>query len=226
MYRIQTKALHQEVTDQIREMIIQGTLEKGQKINEKFLCESMGVSRTPVREALRILNSEGLIELIPNKGAYVSQPCIEEINDLFEVMGVLESTCARLAAKKMRDEDLVKIEALHHELEKHYQKRDHEAYLASNHRFHCYIQELSGNKVLNGVINGLRQKVLLYRQKQLYQPKRFDQSIQEHRDLLNAFRKGNANGAEASMKRHLRKQCEALIGLYASKEAKESEYAA
>jgi DNA-binding GntR family transcriptional regulator len=77
---------------------------------------------------------------------------------------------------------------------------------------------LSGNKVLNAVINGLRQKILLYRHRQLYQPERFKQSIQEHRDLLEAFRKRDAALAERLMKRHLIKQCEALVGLYASKE--------
>jgi DNA-binding GntR family transcriptional regulator len=218
MHRIQAKILHQEVVNQIREMIRNGVLVKGQKINEKHLCESMGVSRTPVRESLRILSSEGLIDLIPHKGAYVSQPPIKEISDMFEVMSVLEGTCARLAAKRMTEKKFRKIETLHQKLEKHYRNRDHEAYLDNNNTYHVFIQELSGNKVVNDVINGLRQKILLYRHRQLYQPERFDQSIQEHRDLLEAFRKRDAALAERLMKRHLIKQCEALVGLYASKE--------
>jgi DNA-binding GntR family transcriptional regulator len=218
MHKIQAKILHQEVANQIREMIRNGTLVKGQKVNEKQLCESMGVSRTPVRESLRMLSSEGLIDLIPHKGAYVSQPPIKEISDMFEVMSVLEGTCARLATKKMTEKNLAKIEALHQKLEKHYRKRDHEGYLDNNKTYHVFIQELSGNKVVNDVINGLRQKILLYRHRQLYQPERFDQSIQEHRDLLEAFRKRDAALAEKLMKRHLIKQCEALVGLYASKE--------
>ena len=218
MYKIQSKILHQEVANQIREMIRNGALEKGQKINEKHLCESMGVSRTPVRESLRILNSEGLIDLIPHKGAYISQPPIREINDMFEVMSVLEGTCARLATKKMTESDFSNIERLHQGLEEFYRKRDHEAYLKSNNVFHVFIQKLAGNKVLNGVIDGLRLKILLYRQRQLYQLERFDQSIQEHRGLLAAFRKRDAALAERVMKRHLIKQCEALVHLYVSKE--------
>ena len=77
-----------------------------------------------------------------------------------------------------------------------------------------FVQELCGNKVLNEVINGLRQKILLYRHRQLYQPERFDHSIQEHRDLLEAFRKRDANLAEASMKKHLSNQCKALVACY------------
>ena len=103
MHKIQAKTMHQEVASQIRKMIHKGVLVQGQKINEKQLCESMGVSRTPVREALRLLKSDGLINLVPHKGAFVSQPCIEEINDMFEVMSVLEGTCARLASSKMME---------------------------------------------------------------------------------------------------------------------------
>ena len=225
MHKIRTKTLHQEIVAQIQEMIRKGILVKGQKIDEKRLCESMGVSRTPVREALRLLKSDGLIDLIPHKGAYVSQPCIEEINDMFEVMSVLEGTCARLAVANMKGKDFKRIESLHKELEEHYRNRDYEAYLKKNHIFHVFIQELAGNKVLNDVINGLRQKILLYRQKQLYQPERFHQSIQEHRDLLQAFRKKDPSSAESLMKHHLLMQCKALVGLYASKGIREGERA-
>lgn len=215
MHRIRAKTLHQEVTDQIRKMIRSGALIKGQKIDEKYLCDTMGVSRTPVRESLRMLHSEGLIDLIPHKGAYVSQPPIKEIKDMFEVMSVLEGTCARLAAENMKEKDFRRIEALHGKLERHYQNRDHEAYLKVNNTLHVFVQELSGNKVLNDVINGLRQKILLYRHKQLYQPERFQESVREHRDLLTAFRDRDPVLAETVMKRHLIKQCEALVRLYA-----------
>ena len=225
MHKIRTKTLHQEIVTQILEMISKGVLVKGQKIDEKRLCESMGVSRTPVREALRLLKSDGLIDLIPHKGAFVSQPCIEEISDMFEVMSVLEGTCARLAANHMNEKDLRKIESLHEELEVHYRHRAYETYLKRNYTFHVFIQELAGNKVLNDVINGLRQKIQLYRQKQLYQPERFDQSIQEHRDLLQAFRKKDPSSAELLMKQHLLMQCKALVGLYASKGIREGERA-
>jgi DNA-binding GntR family transcriptional regulator len=100
------------------------------------------------------------------------------------------------------------------------------AYLKRNNVFHVFIQDLAGNRVLNDVINGLRQKILLYRQRQLYQPERFDQSIQEHRNLLEAFRRRDPDSAETLMKHHLLMQCKALVGLYASKAAKEGRKAA
>lgn len=212
--RIETKTLHQEVADRIREMIRSGTLVKGQKISEKFLCDTMGVSRTPIRESLRILHSEGLVELIPHKGAFVSRPPMKEVRDMFEVMSVLEGTCARLAVRRMQPQDLEKIRVLHQRLEAHYAHRDHRSYLEANHEFHVLIQELGGNPVLNDVINGLRQKILLYRHRQLYQPERFRQSIEEHRALLNAFECLDAERAERLMKQHLLRQCEALVGLF------------
>jgi DNA-binding GntR family transcriptional regulator len=174
----------------------------------------MGVSRTPVRESLRILQAEGLVELIPHKGSYVSQPPLDEIQDMFEVMGVLEGTCARLATQNMNEKDFKNIEALHLELEKHYGNRDHEAYLSTNSDLHVLIQDLTGNKILKDVINGLRRKILLYRHRQLYHLDRFDQSVQEHRYILEAFRKRDAFLAETCMKRHLANQCKALLELY------------
>ncbi len=210
--KIKPKAIHEEVAIQIRAMIRDGLLVKGQKVEEKYLCESMGVSRTPVREALRMLNVEGLVELIPNKGCYISDPPIEVIQDLFEVISVLEGTSARLAAQKMSDRDFAKIEALHEDLERYYDVRDHRSYLQRNHLLHELIQDIAGNAVLKQVIDGLRQKIMLYRYRQLYQEYRFDQSIQEHREILDAFRKRDAVLAEDAMKRHLMAQCKSLVG--------------
>ena len=220
MNKIEPKTLHQEVTARIREMIRTGSLVRGQKIDEKHLSELMGVSRTPVREALRVLHSDGLVDLIPHKGAYVTQPSIGEVCDLFEVMSVLEGTCAKLAAPQMTKEDLKKIQTLHRNLEKHFQNKDHEAYLETNHHLHVMIQELSGNKVLNDVLNGLRQKVLLYRHRQLYHKDRFEKSMQEHRLILEALRKGDPSSAEDLMKKHLSNQCDALVDLYSHERAK------
>jgi DNA-binding GntR family transcriptional regulator len=211
MRKIVSKATHEAVATQIREMIWSGVLIKRQKIEEKRLCESMGVSRTPIRESLRMLSAEGLVDLIPNKGAYVSDPPIEAIEDMFEVMSVLEGTCARLATKKMTDKDFSKIEHLHQELEKYYAVRDHKTYLKINNALHLFIENLAGNKVLGEVIDGLRKKILIYRHMQLYKGDRFDKSIQEHRDILEAFQKRDAISAEKAMKRHLVDMRKSLI---------------
>jgi DNA-binding GntR family transcriptional regulator len=217
MSRIAIKPLHQEVAQRIREMIRKGTLHKGDRIVEKDLSQAMGTSRTPLREALRLLSSEGLIDLVPHKGAYVAQPSMREIREMFEVMSLLEASCARKAAEKMTDADFRKLEKLHEKLEKYFREKSHEKYLEVNRKYHSLLQEMGGSKVLNDVINSLKQKIMLYRQRQLYQPDRFEASMNEHRDLLDAFRRRDPVAAERAMKTHLINQCEALKNVYEDK---------
>jgi DNA-binding GntR family transcriptional regulator len=214
MSRIAVKPLHQEVARRIREMITKGVLHKGDRIVEKDLSQAMGTSRTPLREALRLLSSEGLIDLVPHKGAYVAQPSMGEIREMFEVMSLLEASCARKAAEKMTDADLRKLEKLHEKLEKYFREKSHEKYLEVNRRYHSLLQEIGGSKVLNDVINSLKQKIMLYRQRQLYQPDRFEASMREHRDLLDALSRRDPVAADRAMRTHLIKQCEALKSVY------------
>jgi len=215
--RISIKSLSQEVARRIREMIRTGRLKQGERLVEKDLCQEMGISRTPLREAFRLLSSEGLIDLIAHKGAYVARPSMKEIREMFEVMAILEGTCARLAGERMTDADFKKVERLHLRLEKHFEEKDHEKYLEVNQRYHTLIQEMTGNKVFNDVISALRQKILLYRYRQLYQPDRFQASVNEHRDLLEAFRRRDPAAAEELMRKHLMNQCKALRRLYEDK---------
>jgi DNA-binding GntR family transcriptional regulator len=212
MAKITARPLHAAATIKIRDMIRKGKLVVGQKLVETELCEELGVSRTPLREALRSLSSEGLIELVPNKGAFVRQPSPEEIRDLFQVMITLEGACARIAAERMRPETLARLEALHQELEQQAAAGDRESYINANNRYHTFVQRMTGNRVLDELINGLRQKVLLYRYRQLYVQGRLEESIQEHRALLEAFRRGDPKESERLMKMHLANQGEALLG--------------
>ena len=210
MKPIQKKTLHEEIANNLREMIMSGELKEGDKIKENELCDLMGISKTPLREALRVLSAEGLIQLIPNRGSFVSTPTFEEIKEMFDVMSVLEGVCARTAVEKMEQRDFAKLERLHSYLEEHFNRKEKKAYIHINNSYHAYVQELAGNKTLNQIVNGLRQKILLYRFQSLNLPGRFEQSIQEHRELLTAFRHRDPEKAEMLMKSHLKKQCEAL----------------
>ena len=207
---IEKKTLHEEIANNLRELIMAGELQKGDKIKEDELCSSMGISKTPLREALRVLSVEGLIRLVPNRGSFVSTPTFEEIREMFGVMSLLEGVCAREAAEKMGEKDLAILEKLHKKLEENYQRKAQREYIRINNQFHSFVQELAGNRTLNQIVNGLRKKILLYRYQSLNLPERFAQSIQEHRDLLEAFRKKDPKKAETLMRRHLKKQCEAL----------------
>jgi DNA-binding GntR family transcriptional regulator len=214
MKKIPTGYLAQEAAKRIRDMIRKGSLKKGDRILEEPMCRAMGISRTPLREALRILSSEGLVELIPNRGAFVAQPSLRDIEELFYVMSILEGTCARVCAEKLNDEGLKRLDDVFRKLEKHFRAEDRERYMAVNHRFHSLVQELAGNKVLSEVIDGLRQKILLHRYRQIYQPNRLDESMEEHRDLQRALRERDPEAACRSMQEHLTRQLNALKSVY------------
>jgi len=210
MTRITKTPLPEEVARRIRGMISKGVLRKGDRILESDLSETLGVSRTPLREALRSLTAEGLVERRPHRGAYVAEPSMNQIEDMFEVMSFLEGLCARIATEKASDSQIQELEKLHDRLERHHRTSQPEKYLEVNEKFHSLLQELVGNEALNDVINGLRKKILLYRYRQLYQPRRFEASMNEHRALMAAIRERRSEDAERLMKIHLANQCEAL----------------
>jgi DNA-binding GntR family transcriptional regulator len=203
--------LVERVIDQTREAITSGRLKPGERLVEKDIADSMRIGRNAVREAFRYLENEGFVTIIPFKGAHVTLHGKKEIWQMFEVMSGLEGMCARLATQNMTQENLNKIESFHADLERHYKNNEPEKYLKSNWFFHNYIQKLAKNDVLDHVVNELRQKIFLYRGKQLFQPNRFEASMDEHRSILKAFQKKDPNEAELIMRRHLILQGDALM---------------
>lgn len=201
---------HVQIADMLRDMIMTGKLTEGDKINEAQLCETMGISKTPLREALRVLSVEGLIRLIPHRGAFVTKPEFDEIVEMFDVMSLLEGFCASQASLKMTPAELTRLENLHAKLEESYRQRDQETYIRINNQYHSLVQKVAGNRTLNQIVDGLRKKILLYRFQSLNLPERFTASIDEHRDLLEAFRQRDPLRAEDLMREHLHNQSEAL----------------
>ena len=201
---------HVQIADMLRNMIMTGKLEEGDKVNESELCQNMGISKTPLREALRVLSVEGLIRLVPNRGAFVTKPTFEEISEMFDVMSLLEGFCALEACKKMKEGEFSHLEKLHAKLEVNFERRDQEEYIRVNNQYHAYVQKIAGNRTLNQIVEGLQKKILLYRFQSLNLPARFECSIQEHRDLLEAFRRRDHARAEILMREHLQSQLQAL----------------
>ncbi len=209
------KTLSEMTADKIRDLIHKNALEAGAKLNEIQLCEQLGVSRTPLREALRALSAEGLVDIHPNRGAFVSEISMEELQHSFEVMSILEGSCARLAAERLTNADLAELEKLHEKLEDHYRDNDPHAYVQHNKDYHEFIQEKTGNPVLSRIVSDLRGRIQLHRFRQIYRPGRLDRSIDEHRGLMEAFRAREGERAEKLMQLHLKKQCDALVMYYA-----------
>lgn len=211
--KLRRSTYHVQVADMLRDLIMTGKLKEGDKVNEAGLCDTMGISKTPLREALRVLSVEGLIELVPNRGAFVTQPMLDEITEMFDVMELLEGFCARSACEKLDDTSFARLEKLHLELEKYYRLCNQAEYVRINNQYHTFLQELAGNRALNQIVTGLRKKILLYRFQSLNQPHRFEESIREHRHLIEAFRKREPEKAEALMQMHMKNQCQAMVSL-------------
>ena len=208
--RIEHNALYQVVANRLRERIYDRELEPGQVIDEKELCEVFGISRTPMREALKVLDSEGLVELVPRRGCFVKDLKLEELRDLFPVMAALEGLCAREALENAQAADVERLEAHHAELEKFAAAGDINSYYEVNFTLHQLIQELSGNRWLQRVTTDLRKILRLARHSQLTVEGRLEQSLNEHRQIMDAFRRGDVEAVEQTMKCHLDSQLEAL----------------
>lgn len=209
--RITSQALYMQVADRLRDQIYQRELTPGDAIDEMALCERFGISRTPLREALKVLNSEGLIELIPRRGSFVRSMEIEELNELFPVMAVLEGLCAREAVENCAAQDLQQLEKMHEKLETFAEQGNIGSYYEQNFVFHQAVQDLSGNKWLQRVIGDLRKVLRLARHMQLTIPGRLEASLEEHRQIMEAFKKHAPDMADQNMQNHLKQQWKSLV---------------
>jgi len=203
-------SMHDAVATRLRAMVFDRELTPGEFIDEKALAQAWAVSRTPLREALKVLAAEGLVELVPHRGCRVIELSEADADALFPVMALLEGRCAFEAASKASDEDLHQLKHLHDELERHAAAQDIDGYYRANHGFHCFVQQLAANRWLDRVTSDLRRFMRLMRGRQLALPGRIDASINEHRVLIDAFVQRDAPRAERALHDHLMAQLVAL----------------
>ncbi len=207
---LRPQSLHDAVAVRLRQLIFDGELDPGALIDEKALAARWQVSRTPLREALKVLVSEGLVEPVPQRGCRVVALTDADAEQLFPVMALLEGRCAHEAAVHAGDADLRRLRALHDELEHHAAAGDIEGYYQANHRFHGLAQQLAGTRWLDPITGDLRRFVRLMRGRQLALPGRVAASLNEHRVLIDAFEQRDAQRAERAMHDHLLAQLAAL----------------
>jgi DNA-binding GntR family transcriptional regulator len=208
-------SLHDGVAARLRTMVFERQLAPGQWIDEKALAKEWLVSRTPLREALKVLAAEGLVELVPQRGCRVVELSDDDADQLFPVMALLEGRCALEAATKAGDAELAELKRLHDELERRAAARDVNGYYRANHVFHSRVQALADNRWLDRATGDLRKFLRLLRGRQLNLPGRIDASINEHRVLIDAFMQRDAARAERAMHDHLMAQWRALQQLRA-----------
>jgi DNA-binding GntR family transcriptional regulator len=208
--RVIQNSLHHEVAAQLRERIFAGELAPGAFLDEVALAAQMKISRTPLREALKVLTAEGLVRHEPRRGCFVNQVTAKDLDEIFPVIALLEGRCAYEAALHASDADLERLQALHDRLGRHAKARRINEYYATNFEIHEAIIALADNRWLAQVIGDLRKIVKLARLQQLHAPGRLDQSCAEHMAVFAALKARDAEGAEAAMRTHLTRQRTAL----------------
>ena len=196
-------ALAVEISNHLRQMIFEGALEPGEKVREKLLTEQFGVSRTPLREALKVLAAEGLLELIPNRGAVITRQSPDELDEVFGVLAVLEGLAGELAAKAASDEDLARISEMTRQLRQSFDNADRPEYFRINQAIHRAILEAASNDTL-----ARSHELLAYRaQRARYQanltPERWRVAVEEHEAIAEALEARDADRCSALMRSHL-----------------------
>lgn len=191
------------LADQIADAILDGSLEPGARLDELSLAERFGVSRTPVREALRQLAASGLIITRPRRGAVVATATGEQLKALFVAMGEIEATCARLSALSMTPLERRALGALSERMGALSRTGDHDAYLDANQTFHTCIYRGSHNPVLEDFATGLRRRLAPFRRAQFRTPGRLQKSHEEHTAVVAAILRGDATAAHAAMIHHV-----------------------
>ena len=194
------RALYQEVAERLRQQIFARELEPGSWIDEQKLAAEYGISRTPLREALKVLAVEGLVTMKVRRGAYVTEVSTDDVAQVYRVLGLLESDAAGEVARNATEVQLAELRALHERLEK--QARNRDAFFATNEAFHMMLLDVAGNRWRKQIVNDLRKVMKLNRHHSLFKQGRLAESLAEHRELMAAIEARDARAATRLMRTH------------------------
>ncbi|MDR3372397.1 MAG: GntR family transcriptional regulator [Ancalomicrobiaceae bacterium] len=201
---IERRSLYDPVADQLRDMIVRGELQGGDKIRMAELAETLGVSITPLREALKVLAEEQLIELLPNRGARVLPYTAADADQLFDVIASLEGLAAELAAERMPNNALADLETMHAEMRGQFEATAREPYFALNSAIHADIVRLSGNDVLIATHRRLMVRANRGRYMAIVDNTRWREAMDEHERLMQALSRRDAEAAGRLWRTHMR----------------------
>ena len=202
--------LHEEIAGYLREMIFDGELAGGARVPEKTLCERFDISRTPLREALKVLAIEGLITLLPNRGARIAELTPEDIDEVFPVMGALEAVAGEMAAHAITDDGIAEIRALHYQMALHHSRGERPQYFSINQRIHECILDAARNPTLTQLYKTLSGRIRRARYSANISQQRWDQAMREHGEILNALSERNGEHLGKLLKNHLINKREAI----------------
>jgi DNA-binding GntR family transcriptional regulator len=202
--------LHEEVVSRVRHMLMEGEIPPGARVPERELCLALGISRTPLREALKVLAAEGYVILLPNRGARAAKLTQKDIQDLFEVCESLEAAAGELACQRITDEKVDRISVLHSEMVKHYRSKDLPQYYRCNRLIHQAIVDAADNAVLASLYESVTTRIRRARFVAPMHPSHWELAIHEHEAILNALQRRDGTGLSHILRRHLRHKLEAV----------------
>jgi len=208
---IRRETLHHGAVAELRTMILTGELRPGSRVPEVQLCEQLGVSRTPLREALRVLAAEGLVELRPHRGAVVTPIDPTEIAAVFEVMEALEALAGNLACQRGTVEEFAELDRLHGQLHDQFDAGDRPAYFLTNRQIHARIVAMARNPSLDATYAGFASKILRARSLANYDEERWRHSLSEHDGFMAAFRQRDTEEVGSLLAAHSRQTADAVL---------------
>jgi DNA-binding GntR family transcriptional regulator len=197
----------------LRDMIVEGVLAPGTRLNERMLCEQLNVSRTPLREAFKTLAVEGLIVLQPNRGAVVAQMSVPEIEQTFEVMGALEGMSGELACARATDAEIAEVRALHFEMMAAHARRDLPTYYKLNHAIHDCFNAMARNAVLTETYQQINARIQSLRFRSNFNQDKWDTAVREHGAMLDALEKRDGEALRQILLQHLRNKRDAVLAV-------------
>ncbi len=213
---IPRQVLHQEVATRLRQRIVEGLIAPGAKLNERELSESLKVSRTPLREAIKMLAAEGLVELLPNRGAVALQLSEQDVADTFEVIAGLEGQSGELAAQRINDAELAELKALHYEMLAAHTRRDLSTYYRINAQIHALINQAARNAVLTQTWRTVNARLQSLRFRSNLNPDKWQRAVDEHERMIEMLAAHDAAGMRALMVTHLQNKRDAVLELMRS----------
>jgi DNA-binding GntR family transcriptional regulator len=211
MIPIAKRPLHEQAIDRLRDLIVQGDLAPGERLNERLLSERLGISRTPLREAIKLLASEGLVRLLPHRGAQVAPIEARRLSEMLQVMGAMEALAGELACRHADAKAIAEIRALHEDMVARHARGDLAGYFRQNQAIHLKIVQASGNSVLAATYQQMNANVLRARYMANLSSERWDEAVREHERILAALEARNAPQLTKLLREHLAHKLAAVL---------------
>lgn len=214
------KPLREVVSDALRQAIKDGVLQPGQRLMEIRLADELGVSRTPIREAIRKLEQEGFVVMVPRRGTYVADISLKDIAQVFEIRGALEELAAGLAAERITNDELECLERILVEINEYMEHDDFAKIVDADVRFHDVLYQASRNQRLVDILHNLREQMLRFRSISMHYPGRLSATWEEHRQMVENIANHNSAMARKVAKRHMENSEKTLLkGIQKDEEA-------